>query len=74
MHEHPILGAVLFLIGTFLITAAWAAGTAAGVADTMLAGHVLALNGALLAALGTGRHSPMALRNRGFSTATPTRR
>ncbi|HEX5279528.1 MAG TPA: hypothetical protein VFW28_05590 [Micropepsaceae bacterium] len=74
MYEHPILGAVLFLMGIVLIAAAWAAGNTADIADTMLAGHVLAFNGALLAALGTGRHSPMALRNRAFSTATPTRR
>ncbi|MDE2473573.1 MAG: hypothetical protein KGO48_00830 [Alphaproteobacteria bacterium] len=68
MHEHPILGTVLFVIGTILIASAYAAGNPGDTAETLIAGHVLAFNGALLAALGTGRHAPTRLRNRVFAT------
>jgi len=71
MREHPILGAVLFMIGAVLIGAAYAAGAAADTAPALVAGHVLAFNGALLAALGTGRHAPM---RRRLAAATLTRR
>ena len=59
MYEHPILGAILFVIGTVLIAAAYAAGNGGDIADAVVAGHVLVFNGALLASLGTGRHAPM---------------
>jgi len=59
MYEHPILGAVLFVLGTVLVASAYAAGAAADTAEALIAGHVLAFNGVLLAALGTGRHAPM---------------
>lgn len=71
MREHPILGAVLFTIGAVLIAAAYAAGAAADTAQALIAGHVLAFNGALLATLGSGRHAPM---RRRVATATLTRR
>jgi hypothetical protein len=71
MHEHPILGVVLFLLGTVLIAVAYAAGAAADAAEPLIAGHVLAFNGALLAALGTGRHAPMYRR---LAAAALTRR
>lgn len=71
MHEHPILGAVLFAFGAVLIAAAYAAGAAADTAEALIAGHVLAFNGALLAALGTGRHAPI---HRRLAAAALTRR
>jgi hypothetical protein len=73
MYEHPFLGAVLFTIGTVLIAAAYGAGNAGDTAQALVAGHVLAFNGALLSALGTGRHAPMRRRNRHFATPTLTR-
>ena len=74
MREHPILGAVLFTIGAVLIAAAYASGAAADTAQALIAGHVLAFNGALLAVLGTGQRAPMRLRNRPVATATLTHR
>lgn len=73
MREHPILGAVLFLIGAVLIAAAYAAGNAADTVDAVVMGHVLALNGALLATLGSGRHAPARLRYRRVAAARFTR-
>ena len=64
MYEHPILGAILFVIGAVLIAAALAAGNGGDTAGALIAGHILAFNGALLAALGTGRHAPANLRAR----------
>ena len=71
MYEHPILGAVLFILGTILIAAAYAAGNGADTADAVIAGHVLVFNGALLAALGTGHQASM---QRRLASVAHTRR
>jgi hypothetical protein len=70
MHEHPILGAVLFIIGTILIVAAYTAGNTGDIAQALIAGHLLAFNGALLAVLGTGQRAPIVWRKRRFVTTT----
>jgi hypothetical protein len=64
MHEHPVLGAVLFAFGVALVAASFLAANAGGNGtDALVLGHLLALNGTLLAVLGSGRHSPARLRN-----------
>lgn len=69
MYEHPILGAVLFAIGVMLIAVAYVSGNPGGdsAVDALVTGHVLALNGALLATLGSGRHAPRRLRTSRFA-------
>lgn len=72
MREHPILGVVLFIIGAALIAAAYAAGNTGDTAEALISGHVLALNGALLATLGLGRTAPIHQRNRRLAASTLT--
>ncbi len=64
MHEHPVLGAVLFVIGTAMVCLSFAATNmgASGSAGPLIVGHLLVLNGVLLAVLGTADHSPVRIR------------
>ena len=55
MHEHPVLGAVLFAMGALLVGLCYAPANAGSDAVTtgLVIGHILAFNGALLSVLGT---------------------
>jgi hypothetical protein len=48
MEDHPILGAVLFVIGAVLV----ASGHHAADAQSLVIGHIIAFNGVLLVILG----------------------
>jgi len=55
MHEHPVLGAVLFAMGAVLVAVCYAPANAGNDAVTtgLVVGHILALNGVILSVLGT---------------------
>jgi hypothetical protein len=57
MHDHPVLGAVLFAIGalTVLISLAVANSGADPATEGLVIGYILVLNGVLLTVLGTSR-------------------
>jgi len=50
MQDHPMLGAILFVMGVILVLATYA--TPNGSSAPLLVGHILAFNGALLCLLG----------------------
>ena len=51
MEDHPILGAVLFVIGAVLVASAHHAGDD----QSLVIGHIIAFNGVLLVILGCRR-------------------
>ena len=57
MHEHPVLGAVLFAIGAaiVLVSLAVADSGADPATEGLVFGYILVLNGVLLAVLGTNK-------------------
>jgi hypothetical protein len=61
MHEHPVLGAVLFAIGAVIVTISLAvAGSGADPATQgLVIGYILVLNGMLLAVLGTNKKAQL---------------
>ena len=55
MHDHPVLGAVLFAIGAVVVGLSFAIANSGADPATagLVVGHILVLNGVLLAFLGT---------------------